>query len=103
MAEREALITLKHDEGEPPMLITSYSHLSFLIVTGLKTTVYDLELKITDISDDLDHLQDVLPERFQEEYLATEKTLGEEATLDNLEKTFTGLGLGQGAFEVAKE
>jgi hypothetical protein len=72
----------------------------------MKNTVYELELKITDVSDGLRHLQVALPEHFQEEYIATEKLLEKEEYPGDvlaMERAFTEFSLREEAFHVVKE
>jgi len=71
----------------------------------LRNVVHELELAVTDLSDDLVHMQDTQPERFQEAFQIMDKLLEEEGSehIADMDKLFSGLGVGMDAVTIAKQ
>ena len=71
-------------------------------MAALKSAIYELELKATDIWDDFCHLQYVQPGRFKKEFIAAGKALKQKSPdlMPDLEKTFTDLGVGKEKIEL---
>lgn len=71
----------------------------------LRNVVHELELAVTDLSDDLVHMQDTQPERFQEAFQIMDKLLEEEGSehIADMDKLFLGLGVGTDAVTTAKQ
>ena len=71
----------------------------------LRNVVHELELAVTDLSDDLVHMQDTQPERFQEAFQIMDKLLEEEGSehIADMDKLFSGLGVGTDAVTTAKQ
>ncbi|KAJ3567339.1 hypothetical protein NP233_g6434 [Leucocoprinus birnbaumii] len=72
-------------------------------VTTLKDAVYELELTLTDISDDLVCMQYDQPEKFRELCQDTEKAMDKEGSAPNLECLFSQLGIGSDTVAAIKE
>ncbi|KAF5352497.1 hypothetical protein D9756_005886 [Leucocoprinus leucothites] len=75
-------------------------------VIMLRNTVHELELTVTDISDDLVHLQNTQTEKFQELFHTTEKAMEEEILefVPDMENLLLELGVGMDAvIEIKKQ
>ncbi|KAF9454209.1 hypothetical protein P691DRAFT_770908 [Macrolepiota fuliginosa MF-IS2] len=71
-------------------------------VDTLRNSIYELELKATDIWDDFCHLQYIQPQRFREEFTIAKNAMEVENPGDtpDLEKMFADLGVGKERVEV---
>ncbi|KXN88866.1 hypothetical protein AN958_06736 [Leucoagaricus sp. SymC.cos] len=74
-------------------------------VTRLKNATYELELRVTDILDDLQHLQIIQPEKFHETFVSVEKASEEfdSTAIPDIGNMFSESGVQRDVVEKAKE